>query len=64
MCDIDNPVAEQLMKRLAEEHVEGLARVRRYCESNILRMLDEGRSEELIYQEMSERLRGLPPARG
>ncbi|HVG18388.1 MAG TPA: hypothetical protein VNI02_04995 [Blastocatellia bacterium] len=63
MCDIDNPIAEQLMQRLAADHSEGLPRVRRYCESAILRMLEEGKSEEAIYQQMAQRIKGLPAAR-
>jgi hypothetical protein len=63
MCDIDNPIAEELMQRLAIYHSQGVPRVRRYCESSILRMLEEGQSEEAVYQEMSERIKGLPAAR-
>jgi hypothetical protein len=48
MCDIDNPVGEGLMRRLAIEQAEGLPRVRRYCESSILRMLEGGKGEEAI----------------
>ncbi|HWP43113.1 MAG TPA: hypothetical protein VNO14_07765 [Blastocatellia bacterium] len=60
MCDIDNPAAERLMERLAADHRVNLPRVRRYCESAILKMLDQGAAEETIYQAMSERIKELP----
>jgi hypothetical protein len=63
MCDIDNPAAEELMQRLARDHSEGLPRVRRYCESSILKMLERGSSEDEIYRLMTERIKELPPAR-
>jgi hypothetical protein len=63
MCDIDNPIAEDLMQRLAIDHSQGVPRVRRYCESSILRMLEEGQGEEAICQEVSGRIKGLPAAR-
>jgi hypothetical protein len=63
MCDIDNPAAEELMRRLAEDHSEGLPRIRRYCESSILKMLGQGLSDEEIYRQMAERITALPPAR-
>lgn len=63
MCDMDDPVAEQLMARLAADHSETLPRVRRYCESQILRMLREGAATETIYELMSERIKGIPPPR-
>lgn len=62
MCEIDNPFVEQLIGRLAAEHSERIPRVRRYCESRIMKMIEEGMSEEKIYEEMSERVKGLPPA--
>jgi len=62
MCDIDNPVAELLMERLSADNEVALPRVRRYCESSILKMLDQGAPVEAIYESMTERIKGLPQA--
>jgi hypothetical protein len=60
MCDIDNPAAEHLMERLSADHGITLPRVRRYCESSILKLLDQGAPVETIYETMTERIKGLP----
>ncbi|HET9529049.1 MAG TPA: hypothetical protein VFQ92_01760 [Blastocatellia bacterium] len=64
MCEMDDPFVEQIIERLAAEHSEGVPRVRRYCESGIMKMKEEGASEEKIYQEMSRRVKDLPPSKG
>jgi hypothetical protein len=64
MCEMDDPFVERMIERLAAEHSEGAPRVRRYCESGIMKMKEEGVSEEKIYQEMSKRVKGLSPSRG
>jgi hypothetical protein len=64
MCEMDDPFVERMIERLAAEHSERIPRVRRYCESGILKMKEEGVSEEEIFQEMSNRVKGLQPTRG
>ena len=62
MCEQANPFVDQLIERLAAEHSQRVPRVRRYCESSIMKMQEAGMSEEEIYREMSERVKALPPA--